>query len=85
MALRLELLQLVEKLEHPLLLVPEQLRPTPESPQPPPPEVTEALPPPLTEEERAELMAMPMPDPLEEIESRLGLSTSPASLPTSVG
>lgn len=84
--LKLELLQLVEKLEHPLLLVPSEHLPTPTSePTPPPPEVTAVLPPPLTEEEKAALMALPMPDPLEEIESRLGLSTTPASSPTSVG
>ena len=42
------------------------------SPEPP-------LPPPLTPEEIRELEATPMPDPLEEIEHRLGMSTSPPS------
>lgn len=76
--LRLEMLQLMEKLEHPLLLVPQPPSdsPTPISePTPPLPEP----PPPLTEEEKAELMAQPMPDPLEEIEQRLGLWTPPPS------
>lgn len=86
LALRLEMLQLMEQLEHPMLLLPaEHLpsdSPTPTSePTPLPPEPP--LPPPLTEEERAALMALPMPDPLEEIEHRLGLSTSPPSSQTS--
>ena len=70
--LQLEFLQLLEKLEHPLLLV----SPTPILEQLPP---QLELPPPLTPEEIRELRALPMPDPLEEIEARLGLSTTPLS------
>lgn len=82
--LKLELLQLVEQLENPLLLVPSELLQTPTSePTPLSLEVTEALPPPLTEEEKEALLALPMPDPLAEIESRLGLSTTPPSPETS--
>ena len=82
--LKLELLQLLERLENPLLLVPSELLQTPTSGETPlPPEVTEVLPPPLTPEEMEELANLPMPDPLAEIEHRLGLSTTPPSSPTS--
>ena len=58
-------LELVEQLEHPLMLVPQE---------------TPGLDfPPLTEAEIQELKDYPMPDPMEEIEHRLGLSTSPPS------
>ena len=79
--LQLEFLELLEKLEHPLLLVslPPSDSPTPIS-EPMPPEWE--LPPPLTLEEIQELRALPMPDPLEEIEARLGLSTTPRSQQT---
>lgn len=76
--LQTEYLLLVEKLEHPAQLV--SLLPS-DSPIPTsvtmPPELE--LPPPLTPEEIEELKAMPMPDPLEEIEYRLGLSSTPPS------
>jgi hypothetical protein len=65
--LRVELLQLLEQLEHPPLLSP-----------PLPPEPTLDFPP-LTEAEIQEIRDLPMPDPLEEIEHRLGLSTSTPS------
>jgi len=84
--LKLELLQLLERLENPLLLLPSELLQTPTSEETPlPPEVMEVLPPPLTPEEMEELANLPMPDPLAEIESRLGLSTTPPSPPTSLG
>jgi len=79
--LRVEMLELLEQLEHPPLLAPLPEVPTP---------VTdlivaelEAMPPPLTQEEIEEIRALPMPDPLEEIEHRLGLSTTPPSQRTS--
>ena len=65
--LRVEMLELLEQLEHPPLLSP---------PLPPEPALDF---PPLTEAEIQELRELPMPDPLEEIEHRLGLSTSPLS------
>jgi len=48
----------------------------PTSPPPAPP-TTPPLPeiPPLTPEEKQELESLPMPDPMEELERRLGLST----------
>lgn len=66
--LRVEMLELLEQLEHPPLLValPPMVEPKP-------------VPPPLTPEEIEEIRALPMPDPLEEIEHRLGLSTTPPS------
>jgi hypothetical protein len=63
--LRQEYLTLLEQLEHPPLLIPP---PLPEEPPMPPP--------PLTPAEIEELRMLPMPDPLTEIEERLGLSTS---------
>jgi hypothetical protein len=77
---RLELLQLLEKLEHPQVVLPS-------GSQIPTSELTHPLleppsPPALTEEELEELRALPMPDPLEEIERALGLSTSPPSQQT---
>ena len=77
--LQREFLTLLEQLEHPPVL---QLQPVPPEHQTPisepmPPELE--LPPPLSPEEIEELRAMPMPDPLEEIEARLGLSTTPLS------
>jgi hypothetical protein len=42
-------------------------------------------PPPLTPEELEEIQQWAQRDPLEEIEERLGLSTSPLSRPTSAG
>jgi hypothetical protein len=79
--LQLEYLRLLEQLEHPLMLVPPELLPT--APQPP---VPQPLNPPdqLTPEEIEELRALPMPDPLEEIQLRLA-STTPPSPPISVG
>ena len=77
LSLRQEYLDLLRKLEP----APPQLeRSTPTS-KTTPPELD--VPPPLTEEEIAELKAMPMPDPMEEIEFRLGLSTTPPSQITS--
>ena len=73
--LRLEFLTLLEQLEHPQVVLPSGSPiPTSELTHPllEPPSL-----PPLTEEEIAELRALPMPDPLEEIERALGLSTSP--------
>lgn len=82
--LQQEYLSLLEKLENPPRLV-VVTQPQSESPTPTlatmPPELE--LPPPLTPEEIAELKAMPMPNPVEEIEFRLGLSTTPPSLATS--
>lgn len=78
------MLELVSMLEEPARLLPPAYLETPTSETtPPPPEVTEVLPPPLTPEEIEELASLPMPDPLAEIESRLGLSTTPRSSPTS--
>jgi hypothetical protein len=76
--LRLEFLTLLEQLEHPQVVLPSG-SPIPTS------ELTHPLleppsPPALTPEEIEELKAEPMPDPLEEIERALGLSTTP-SLP----
>lgn len=72
--LRLEFLTLLEQLEHPQVVLPSGSPiPTSELMHPllePPPL------PPLTEQEMEELRALPMPDPLEEIERALGLSTS---------
>ena len=77
--LQREFLTLLEQLEHPQVLV---LQPDPSGSPTPisdlmPPEWVP--PPPLTPEEIKQLRAMPMPDPLEEIEQRLGLSTTPLS------
>ena len=72
---RLRLLHLLENPAQPASLLPSG-SPIPTS-APTPPELE--LPPPLTPEEIEELKAMPMPDPLEEIEYRLGLSTTPPS------
>lgn len=85
LALQLEFLTLLEALEHPPGLL---LRQDPsDSPTPileqMPPELE--LPPPLSPEEIEALRAMPMPDPLEEIEHRLGLSTTPLSPQTWAG
>lgn len=77
LTLQQEVLTLLEQLEHPLLLA------SPPAPEPLPlaevmsPELL--LPPPLTEEEMQEIREHPMLDPLEEIEYRLGLSTSTPS------
>ena len=81
--LRVEMLELLEQLEHPLLLAPPASdSPTPTSePTPPPLD----LPPPLTEAEIQQLRELPMPDPLEEIEAALGMSTSPRSPQTWAG
>ena len=68
--LQLEYLHLLESL---------QPQPPPESPSPEVTELVPEMPPPLTPEEIAELQSLPMPDPLEEIEHRLGLSTMPPS------
>ena len=78
---QLEFLQLLEKLEHPLQLVPAELLPT--APTPPLPEELDP-PEPLTPEEIEELRALPMPEPVEEIRALLA-STTPSSLPTSRG
>ena len=72
MHLRVEMLELLEQLEHPPLLS------RPLEQEPPGLDF-----PPLTEAEIQELRDLPMPDPLEEIEARLGLSTSPPSQRTS--
>ncbi len=83
--LQQEFLELLEQLERPpalLLLRAPSDSPTPIS-VPMPPELE--LPPPLSPEEIAELRALPMPDPLEEIEARLGLSTTPLSPQTWAG
>lgn len=82
--LRLEMLQLLEMLEEPQRLLPPEYLETPTSETTLPTQVVEAtLPPPLTPEEMEALANLPMPDPLAEIESRLGLSTTPPSSPTS--
>ena len=73
--MQLEYLQLLEKLEHPLQLVPAELLPTaPTAPLP------EELDPPemLTPEEIEELRRLPMPDPLEEIQHRLASTSTPS-------
>lgn len=70
---RLRLLHLLEHPAQPVSLLPSG-SPIPTS-VPTPPELE--LPPPLTPEEIEELRQQPMPDPLEEIEYRLGLSTTP--------
>lgn len=77
--LQREFLRLLEQLEHPPVLLQRAAlsdSPTPTLEQMPP---EWELPPPLTPEEIEELRALPMPDPLEEIEARLGLSTTPLS------
>lgn len=79
--MQLEYLELLEKLEHPLMLVPPEL--LPQGPTPPLPEELDP-PEPLTPEEIEELRELPMPDPLEEIQLRLA-STSTSSRQTSVG
>lgn len=83
LALQREFHRLLQELESPSLLRPSD-SPTPTSEATPPP-LVEPLPPPLTEAEMEALRALPMPDPLVEIEQALGLSTSPPSRPTSVG
>ena len=84
LALQQSFLTLLALLEHPP--VPVSLLPS-DSPTPileqMPPELE--LPPPLTPREIEALRAMPMPDPLLEIETRLGLSTTPLSPQTWVG
>ena len=84
LALQQEYLTLLERLTSPPLLVTVGAA----EPALPPEEVlpTELLlPPPLTEAEIRELQELPMPDPLVEIEARLGLSTSPRSPQTYLG
>ena len=79
LALQQEFLTLLEALEHPPLLLSGLAlsdSPTPTLEQMPP---ELELPPPLSQQEIQELRAMPMPDPLQEIEARLGLSTTPLS------
>lgn len=81
LALQVECLQLLHRLENPRL--PAHLLPQPEpQPQPELPPRALGLPPPLTPEEMAALQEEPMPDPMEEIEVRLGLSTTPQSQQT---
>lgn len=75
-----QLVQVLQLLEHPPLLEPQPQPPAPE----PMPRVL-GLPPPLTPEEIAALQEEPMPDPMEEIEHRLGLSTTPPSQQTLAG
>src|SRR5690349_16447150 len=77
--LRVEMLELLEQLEHPPLLMEREppVVPTPLTDQLE--ELMELPPPVLTAEEMQELRELPMPDPLAEIEERLGLSTSPRS------
>lgn len=75
--LRVEMLELLEQLQNPPLLA------SPPAEQDPMPEWEP--PPPLTEAEMQELRDLPMPDPLGEIEQRLGLSTSPPSQRTWAG
>lgn len=82
--LQQELVTLLEQLSSPPLLVTVGAA----EPMLPPEEVLPPemlFPPPLTEAELEEIRALPMPDPLEEIEHRLGLSTSPPSPPTWAG
>ena len=86
--LQLEMLALLERLQHPMLLVPSgSLTPTSEqTPLPSEPLLVEPplpMPPPLTEAEMAELRDLPMPDPVEEIVAALGPWTTPRSQPTS--
>lgn len=73
--LRMELLELLELLEHPPLL---EMHPWPEVVAQMPPALDL---PPLTQEEIEELRSLPMPDPLEEIQHRLA-STTPSSQQT---
>ena len=84
--LQLEFLMLMNQLESPAQVMqapPPQLEsPTP-MPTMAPPELE--VPPPLTPKEIEELRELPMPDPVEEIEYRLGLSTTPPSPQTSAG
>ena len=88
LALQAELLQLLERLGHPLVVLPSA-SPTPTSDPTPPPsepllvEPPIPVPPPLTEEELEELRALPMPDPVEEIVAALGPWTTPPSRQTS--
>lgn len=63
--------------------LPQLESPTPISEMTPP--TLEVRGPTLTEEEREQLKAMKMPDPVTELEHRLGLSTMPPSPPTSAG
>ena len=70
----------LEKLLLPSPPPPPQLESRPPTPTPAPTPLEEETPQ-LTEEERASLP--PMPEPVEEIERLLGLSTTPASAPTS--
>jgi len=84
LALQREFLTLLEQLE-PTVLLPgldPLASPIPIS-EPMPPQLE--LPPPLSQEEIEALRALPMPDPLEEIEARLGLSTTPLSQQTWAG
>ena len=76
LSLQREMLDLLDQLQQPILLAPPLESPTPTWEQMPP---SLELPPPLTQEEMDTLRELPMPDPLEEIELRLGLSTSPPS------
>jgi hypothetical protein len=71
--LQVELLRLLDLLESPVQMVPPELLPATPPTQPLP----ETLDPPdqLTPEEIEELRAMPMPDPLEEIQQRLASTT----------
>lgn len=89
--LQAQMLALLERLEHPLVVLP-LASPTPTSePTHPPSEPQEQLlveppipvPPALTPQELAELAAIPMPDPVEEIAAALGQWTSPPSQRTS--
>lgn len=86
--LQLEMLALLERLEHPMLVLPSGSL-TPTSDQTPPPsepllvQPPLDLPPPLTEEEIAELRALPTPDPVAEIAAALGPWTTPPSRRTS--
>ena len=88
LALQAQMLELLERLEHPLVVLPSaSLTPT-SDPTPPPSEplLVEPpipLPPPLTEAERAELAALPTPDPVAEIAAALGPWTTPRSRRTS--
>jgi hypothetical protein len=75
-----QLLQQLEHLEHPPLLEPQ-----PPAPAPVPIPRALGLPPPLTPEEITALQEEPMPDPMEEIEHRLGLSITPPSQQTWAG
>lgn len=71
MELQREFLILLECLENPPQLVTVTMEEPPQERMESLPEV----PPPLTPEEIAELKGLPMPDPVEEISHRLGLST----------